>query len=186
VEDALKALHAGRAYHGWQHVEALLALWREHAALWHDREAARLAILFHDAVYDPRRADNERRSADLLRDWVGATVPPARLEAAAAMILATERHAVPEDLPAPVAADVALFLDMDLSILGADPAGFDAYDRAIRAEYAHVPEDAWRSGRGAVLRRLLARDPIFLTEPFRARHEAAARRNLRAAIDRLA
>jgi hypothetical protein len=98
-EDALKALHAGRAYHGWPHVEALLALWREYAGILHDPEAVHLAILFHDAVYDPRRTDNERASAALLRDWMAGTVPPARLEAAATMVLATERHAVPENLP---------------------------------------------------------------------------------------
>ncbi|MFD1111415.1 malate/lactate/ureidoglycolate dehydrogenase [Pseudoroseomonas ludipueritiae] len=183
-ENALKALHAGRAYHGWQHVEALLALWREYEGILHDAEAVRLAILFHDAVYDPRRSDNERASAALLRDWMAGTVPPARLEAAAAMVLATERHAVPENLPPELAADTASFLDMDLSILGAEPGRFDAYDRAIRQEYAHVPAEAYRTGRAAILRRLLARDPIFLTAPFRARFEDAARRNLQAALTR--
>ncbi len=64
---ALRALHAGRPYHGWAHVEALLALLAEAAGALRDPGAVRLAILFHDAVYDPRRADNEAESSALLR-----------------------------------------------------------------------------------------------------------------------
>lgn len=184
-EDALKALHAGRAYHGWRHVEALLDLWWRHRATLHDPKAVRLAILYHDAVYDPRRDDNESRSAALLRASEAGRVPPARLDAAEAMVLATARHLVPEGLPAPVAADMRCFLDMDLAILGAAPGEFAAYDDAIRAEYAHVADAGYHAGRAAVLRRLLARNPLYLTEPFRAALDAPARRNLSAALARL-
>ena len=185
-EDALRALHAGRAYHGWSHVEALLALWRRHRAALHDPEAVRLAILYHDAIYDPRRTDNEHNSAALLRASEAGRVSPKRLDAAEAMVLATARHAVPFWLPDPVTSDIRHFLDMDLAILGAPPADFAAYDRAIREEYAHVPEPAYRRGRAAVLRRLLERDPIYLTDTFRAEREAAARHNLSTALATLA
>lgn len=185
-EAGLRALHAGRPYHGWHHIEALLALWQQHAGLLHDPAAVRLAILYHDAVYDARQPDNERRSAGLLRESEAGQVPEARLAAAEAMILATERHQLPPGLAPAVAADAACFLDMDLAILGADAAGFAAYDAAIRQEYAHVPEAAYREGRAAVLRRLLARQPIYLTQAFRDRYEQPARRNLAAAIAALA
>lgn len=184
-EDALRALHAGRAYHGWPHVEALLELWWQHRAALRDPKAVRLAILYHDAVYDPARDDNEARSAALLRALETGRVPPARLDAAEAMVLATAHHTVPEGLPEAVAADARHFLDMDLAILGAAPQDFAAYDAAIRVEYAHVPDAAYRAGRAAVLRRLLARDPLYLTETFRATHDAAARRNLTAALAQL-
>ena len=175
---ALRARHAGRAYHGWAHVEALLGLLGEAAGAVRDPAAVRLAILFHDAVYDPRRTDNERSSAALLRARMAGRVAPARLDAAEAMVLATERHELPDGLPDAVASDARHFLDMDLAILGAPEDAFDAYDRAIRAEYAHVPEATFRAGRAAVLRGLRARAPIFLTPLFRARFEAPARRNL--------
>ncbi|MBO1077463.1 hypothetical protein [Roseomonas haemaphysalidis] len=184
-EDALRALHTGRAYHGWPHVQALLALWHRHRAALRDPEAVRLAILYHDAVYDPRRDDNEAASAALLRASEAGRVPPARLDAAEALVLATARHMAPDSLPEAVAADARYFLDMDLAILGASPEAFAAYDAAIRTEYAHVPEADYRAGRAGVLRRLLARNPLYLTEAFRATHDAAARRNLSAALARL-
>jgi predicted metal-dependent HD superfamily phosphohydrolase len=53
----------------------------------------------------------------------------------------------------------------------------------VRAEYAHVTDDAWRTGRAAVLRSLLAKDPLYLL----ATHwESAARRNLAAELAGLA
>ena len=67
---------------------------------------------------------------------------------------------------------------MDLSILGAGPDEFDAYERAIRREYSWVAEPAWRAGRAAVLRRFMERDRIFFSEEFRSRFEESARRNI--------
>ncbi len=107
---------------------------------------------------------------------------PARLDAAEALVRATERHEVPAGLPDAVAVDARHFLDMDLAILGAPADTFDCYDRAIRAEYAHVPEEAFRAGRTAVLRALRARESIFLTPLFRTRFEATTRRNLDRAL----
>jgi predicted metal-dependent HD superfamily phosphohydrolase len=185
-EEALKALHAGRAYHGWAHVEALLELWRHHRGALHDPEAVQLAILYHDAIYDPRRSDNEANSAALLRASEAGRVPPKRLDAAEAMVLATAQHRVPFWLPDFVTSDIRHFLDMDLSILGAASETFAAYDRAIREEYAHVPVPLYRRGRAAVLQRLLDRNPIFLTDTFRVAYEAAARDNLSAALAELA
>src|SRR5262249_22011217 len=50
----------------------------------------------------------------------------------------------------------AIMISIDLSILGADVATYDAYAAAIRQEYAHVPDAAYRSGRAAGLHRLSA------------------------------
>jgi predicted metal-dependent HD superfamily phosphohydrolase len=69
--------------------------------------------------------------------------------------------------------------DIDLSILGYPVEAFDAYERDIRAEYAWVPEEAFRHGRRRILEGLLRRDPLFQTETFRRRFESSARANLR-------
>ncbi|MGI4731087.1 MAG: HD domain-containing protein [Janthinobacterium lividum] len=183
----IRALHAGptRAYHGWSHIEALLALSHEVRGELHDPLAVRAAILLHDAVYDAHADDNEARSAALAAELLGGLLPPATLARTVRLIEATAAHAIPPGLDADEAADTARFLDMDLSILGAPEATFDCYEAGVRAEYAHVAEPAFRAGRMAILERFLARDPLFLSAWGRRRFEAAARANLRRSLDAL-
>ena len=180
LKRSLRALHRAkdRHYHGIAHVEALLALAREHRSALSDPEAVAAAIWFHDAVYDSRAKDNEARSAALAREKLGAHVESRRLARIAAMIEATATHEVPDFADAGARRDAALFLDMDLAILGAPPAAFDAYEQAVRREYGWVEEPAWRAGRAAVLKTFLARPHVFHTEEFRSRFERQARQNM--------
>jgi predicted metal-dependent HD superfamily phosphohydrolase len=150
-----------------------------------DPEAVEAAIWFHDAVYDARRDDNEARSAELAVERLRAAASPDRLAGIAAMIRATAGHAVP-DLPDGAAADCALFLDMDLAILGSEPPAFAAYERDVRREYAHVPEAQWIVGRRRVLETFLQRPVVYATPNFRSSHETQARRNITAALAALA
>lgn len=169
-----------RHYHDLTHLDACLAVLELHRGLTTRVGEVLTALLFHDAVYDPKRADNEAESASLARTVLtraGAPEPViARIEQ---MIVATRDHE-PHGVE-----DAALLLDVDLSILGEDRATFDAYDRAIREEHAFVPEGAYQSGRRAVLERFLARPRIFHTEPFHAEREQRARANIQEAIRRL-
>ena len=73
---------------------------------------------------------------------------------------------------------VELFLDADLSILGTDADLYDRYTAGIRAEYAHLDDEAWRVGRAMVLQGFLERPQLFFTAAGRERFEAAARRNI--------
>ena len=182
--DKIRVLHAGpdRGYHGWSHPLALLALHGEVAGMLHDAEAVRCAILLHDAIYEPRRKDNERRSAALAAEMLKDVVPEPTLGRTLRLIEATAHHAIPADLPADEMADMALFLDMDLSILGAAPAVFDAYEAGVRHEYREVPEAAFRAGRAAILEGFLAREALYFSDWGRDRFEAAARDNLRRSI----
>ena len=171
-----------RRYHTWAHIEALLgwfALRRDHL---HDPAAVELAILFHDAVYDPARSDNEAQSAQLLRD---ADLPDvsddARLRAVR-MIEATAAHGLADNLDENDRSDMAEFLDMDLSILGAAPAVFDGYERAIRDEYAFVPEALFRAARRGILERFLERPTLYFSDWGHERFEARARSNIAASI----
>jgi predicted metal-dependent HD superfamily phosphohydrolase len=163
-----------RHYHGLTHIEALLALLDDHRAEFADPEAVEAAVWFHDAIYDSRRSDNEARSAALAAEKL---IPLASLERVArivAMIEATATHALTDLSDEAARRDAALFLDMDLSILGAPQAAFDSYEAAVRREYAWVDDETWRSGRAAVLTKFLARPAIFHTEVFRTRYEARA------------
>jgi predicted metal-dependent HD superfamily phosphohydrolase len=131
------------------------------------------ALLFHDIVYDPTRHDNEDRSADeaaMALRALGWTAPGA--QAVGELIRAT-KHA-----SAPTTPDAAVVVDVDLAILGQAPEAFEAYERAIRREYEHVPEPAYRAGRANVLRRFLSRPQIYATDYFAGRYEMAARQNL--------
>lgn len=168
-----------RRYHTLQHIEFCL-----HEVGKHRPHAVRLteirwALLFHDAIYDARRNDNEARSADwACRVMQELQRPDDEIARVRNMILATA-HAAQAETP-----DEALLLDIDLSILGGDQTAFDEYDRAIRVEYEWVPEEAYRAARTNVLQGFLKRDRIFQTAAYR-QQEPAARRNIERALEKL-
>jgi len=167
-----------RHYHNLAHVDVMLGLARAHGSLLSDPEAVDAAIWFHDAIYDTRRPDNEARSAELAAERLGGLASSDRLGRIALMIRATAGHAMPEFADQGSRQDCALFLDMDLAILGSAPEEFAAYEAAVRREYAWVPEPLWIEGRRKVLESFLARPMIYASPQFQATHEAAARHNL--------
>jgi len=168
-----------RRYHTAQHIKfCLRELARNSAHAVHLNEV-RWALLFHDAIYDPLRNDNEAQSAD----WACRVMeelhrPKDEIARVRKLILATA-HAAKA-----ATTDEALLLDIDLAILGADQAEFDEYDRAIRVEYEWVPEVAYRFARAAVLESFLKREQIFETAAYRDR-DSIARQNLERALQRL-
>ncbi|XXZ16127.1 hypothetical protein WMF18_16060 [Sorangium sp. So ce315] len=171
----------GRAYHNLDHVRDVLARVGEIArdVGWRRPREVFLAALFHDAVYEPGRHDNEARSAELAREAIARWLPDEQIDAGLVerLILLTARHGALA--PADVDGEEALFLDCDMAILGSDPAAFDAYDRGIAAEYSAVPPELYAAGRRRFFEKLLAAERIFLSPYFRARLEERARDNLR-------
>jgi predicted metal-dependent HD superfamily phosphohydrolase len=176
---------AHRRYHVWNHVETLLKLkeWCRDDVFNH--QAVELAIYFHDAIYEPGEDDNEKRSADLMRAVLEKEVAPVNLEVARALILATASHDVPGDLENPVRSDCAVFLDMDLAVLGAAPDVFEAYGAAIREEFIEFPDGEWSLGRRKFLLSMLDRKTVFHTPRFRQTYEKQAQANLEAALSAL-
>jgi predicted metal-dependent HD superfamily phosphohydrolase len=141
-----------------------------------DVPAAQLAALFHDAVYDPRATDNEARSAALAvqaATRLGWTDDRAAL--VHRLVMATAGHR-------PADADEAALVDADLAILGAAPNEYTAYATAVRAEYAHVTDEAWRLGRATVLRGFATMDHLFSTPLMRRTREARAFANIAAEL----
>jgi len=171
-----------RAYHTLAHIEACLALLAEREDLSEaERRLLTCAIWWHDAVYDPLRQDNEEQSAALARtDLTALGEPQEAIEEVARLIFLTKGHTVP-------AGDRlgALLVSIDLAILGAAPAAYDAYARAIRQEYAWSPEALYQAGRAKVLRLFLDADAIFPDPALRQRLEAQARENLQREYMRL-
>ena len=188
VRDELVRAYAApdRHYHNLAHIEAMLGLARAHGGALSDPEAVEAAIWFHDAVYDTRRHDNEARSAELATERLGGATASDRIGFIATMIRATAGHRLPDFSTAGAARDCALFLDMDLAILGSAPDDFAAYEAAVRREYAWVPEALWIEGRRKVLDSFLARPTVYASPQFQASHEATARRNLTRSLAALA
>jgi predicted metal-dependent HD superfamily phosphohydrolase len=179
-----------RAYHHFDHVREVLRHYVDVAAGpgWHQPVEVALAILYHDAIYEAGRGDNETRSAQLASERIPHWLPHAGVDLArvAELIRLTARHGTfaPGDFPADATGDdTRRFLDCDMAILGAAPDVFDAYDRAIAAEYrGRVPGWLFRNRRRAFLKGLLAKDRIYLSGEFHLRHDAAARANLRRVV----
>lgn len=163
-----------RAYHNLKHIHNLLG-WAEN---WGENinnfQTMGFAIWFHDAIYDPRRNDNEEQSANLaVARLKYLKVPDAQIATARQMILATKTHDLTD-----LDSEGKLFLDLDLSILGADASAYQAYSRAIRREYSFVAEPLYRNGRQRILQNFLARDFIYATAPVRETFELPARENI--------
>ncbi len=180
VRDALVAAYdePHRSYHALQHLRECIDRFDGCRDLAEHPGEVEIALWFHDAVYDARRSDNEQRSAEWAkRALVAAAVSADAVARVAALVLAT-RHSQ----ATPTGADEQLLVDVDLAILGAEPARFAEYEQQIRREYAHVPEAEFRARRSAVLAGFLARDPIYGTPRLRAALEPRARTNLALAI----
>lgn len=177
--------HAGRPYHDAGHVAAVLRevddLALSEGLTGVALACCRLAAVFHDAVQEPGRGDDEERSAALAeRELAAAGVEPGVPERVAELVRCTSDHRPPAgDLAA------AVLCDADLAVLGWPPEDYRWYAAAVRREYAHVDEAAWRVGRAAVLRDLLARERLYTTPTGRTRREAAARANLAAELSSL-
>jgi predicted metal-dependent HD superfamily phosphohydrolase len=161
-----------RAYHTLQHIAE--GIEQIKAARNPPPEVA-LAWWFHDGVYDPKRQDNEDKSAAWAKAVLGATPLSAKVEAA---ILATK-------LGAP-AADPGqrLLVDVDLAILAAPEPRFSEYQAQIRREYAFVADADYARERLGVLRGFTARAYIYQSPELRGL-ETRARKNLERAINAL-
>ncbi|WP_188667797.1 DUF4031 domain-containing protein [Tersicoccus solisilvae] len=133
-----------------------------------------LAAWFHDAVYRGAAGDDEEQSAALAeRTLTAAGLERDEATEVGRLVRLTAGHA-PDD------EDVGgrVLCDADLAVLGRDPAGYARYLADVRAEYGHLSDEAFATGRRAVVEQLLALDPLFRTRSGRQRWEKAARRNL--------
>jgi predicted metal-dependent HD superfamily phosphohydrolase len=111
------------------------------------------ACLYHDAIYDTTRGDNEELSAAVAtRELDGIGWSASRCGSVAAMIVATASHVS------------------------------ETYVNGVRAEYGHVDDSQWLTGRSAVLRGFLGRRRLFATQFMYATFEHRARANIEAEL----
>ncbi|MET0814020.1 MAG: hypothetical protein ABWX88_02400 [Pseudoxanthomonas sp.] len=179
-----------RAYHNFGHVQEVLHRFAEVTVGpgWTQPSEVYLAVLYHDAVYEAGRKDNEARSAEMAMAQIARWLPEQGIDTlrVAELIDLTARHGQfsPGDFGDDgFSLDTRHFLDCDMAILGAEAGVFDAYDAGIAEEYrGHVPAFLFRLNRKRFLKGLLARERIYLSDWFHQRYDAPARANLRRAI----
>lgn len=169
-----------RHYHNLEHLADMFRVVDRLSAQVEEPAALHMAVWFHDAVYDSRAKDNERRSGELAVDLLGPIgVPASAIDRIVQMIWATQHTA---DAAPPAMRDTRALLDADLAILGAAEDRYARYARDIRTEYAWVPDADYRAGRARVLEQFLARPRIYFTDVMFEEGETRARANLRAEI----
>jgi predicted metal-dependent HD superfamily phosphohydrolase len=164
----------------------LLGRWAEPQRQYHDRThlAAVLDVVDRFAHLAPQAEGdaNERGSAKVAEALLTALGAPAAVAAEVArLVRLTAGHDTTADDP-----DGELLCDADLAILAADQHGYAEYAAAVRREYAHVPDDAFRAGRARILRALLDLPSIYRLPPLRSSWEARARANVTAELAALA
>ena len=166
-----------RAFHTLHRVAECLEILAAHRSLARQPLELELAIWFHAASADVRRADNELRNAERASECLldaGATGDQAgRLHD---LVLATAPHAELQG------EDQCLLIDILNAIYGARPTRYDEFERQRRQEHRHVPQSLYQSVRRKALRDLQNAQQIYWTPIFRERYESAARTNIQRAL----
>lgn len=159
---------AARRYHNLDHLVHGLTEIRVWAANTEpdqqDIDTVKKAFWFHDAVYEHTQnsVSNEEASARL---WLSSALDTTNVEEPADLIRATDHFqegGITHRLK-------HIMLGADLAILGQDDDVYDAYAKAIRAEYGHVSDAVYKENRCKAIVHLVERveacqlygDPYF-------------------------
>ena len=170
-----------RHYHNLNHINHVLVTIERFNLELQNPVAVKLAAWFHDFVYDSQSSDNEFQSAKLARELLtDINISTELIDRVQQLILATKGHQIdPND------ADLSIFLDADLAILGTDPVQYQDYARSIRQEYSWVSDAAYQAGRTKVLQSFLQRDRLYCTDLLFDELESIARINIQQELTKI-
>ncbi len=147
-ENRLKELIIGchsephRHYHNLHHILQVTTMCEKADASEKDKLILRIAAWFHDIIYDPKSADNEQQSADLMQEIMGqAGVNKSTIQKAANLILITKDH-----LSAKTKLE-KIITDADMFIFSQSPDIYDTYAANVRKEYAAFSDHEFNTGR---------------------------------------
>ena len=172
-----------RQYHTLDH---LAVMWHRHRRMargplrtLRGRRLVASAIVFHDAVYNPRRSDNEVASAVL---WCrlarqSRRLPREMIRQVAVAIEATAHHS---DVTVGGAWKpwVQWVLDLDLAPIASSRQRFMTNGSRLRSEQSHLSATAWQAHARQFYAALQRRDQIFHFPWMVTAFEANARRHL--------
>lgn len=163
-----------RKYHTLEHLDTLYNLFQYYRVLFTDEEYSILcaSALFHDAIYNVKRDDNEKQSSRLARSWI-------------------EQNGVSDDIRKMVERLINdmyepgenflndFFQDADMAILAAPEQIYAEYAENVKEEYtSQFTDDEYISGRKAFLTHLLCKKKIYRTNIFQSTQEAVAISNI--------
>ncbi|TDF42267.1 hypothetical protein EYS14_05415 [Alteromonadaceae bacterium M269] len=168
---------SGRYYHNVSHLISVLKCLDSTVHLAENRHAIKLALWFHDSVYEPFSASNEIDSAKwALRFLKENGACEASAQYVYNLIMATAHSRPPETN------DERLIVDIDLSVLGAADHAYDKFANGVRKEYQKVPSFIYRIKRKKILSSFLKRERIYFFGYFFEVYESIARENIRREI----
>lgn len=162
-----------RHYHNLSHLNYLFLKLEDYKSIVKDTDTLMYSIFYHDLVYNPKRNDNELKSANLAKKrLVELGLPLEKVENCFLQIMATKEHTDAVDK------DTQILLDMDLGILGEPDEQYQVYIKNIRKEYSMYPNLLYNAGRKKVLKHFLEMSTIYKTKEFQLQYEKRAKRNL--------
>jgi predicted metal-dependent HD superfamily phosphohydrolase len=169
-----------RFYHNQSHIKQCLAEAKQVRYLVKNYPALKMAIWFHDIIYDPRGQNNEEKSAALaFITLTGAFLNNNFAERVMNLVLATKHVILPTDN------DEKFIVDIDLSSFGLPEEKFNENTQLIRQEYDWVPTEIFARERTKILKAFQARPTVFLTPFFQQKYEKTAQANLKHSIAQL-
>jgi predicted metal-dependent HD superfamily phosphohydrolase len=180
-----------RFYHTKTHIDSMLTLFslvgtaNEASLELSNQTVIILSIIFHDVIYDASKHNNELMSSELFLEFAKDVILPENIDhqivkQVVRFILATQSHIlIDSKLNGPYDSSLLLFLDLDLSILGASPLSYDEYTRNIYKEYSpfYSPR-SYRSGRLNILEKFVAAPKLFKTQIMQEKFEILAKENI--------
>jgi predicted metal-dependent HD superfamily phosphohydrolase len=170
---------SGRYYHTLEHLRHMFEVYDRFFST--HSSTHELTFWYHDFFYDPKRSDNEDRSAVLAQRRVEQDLQvPAGVGLKVRDLTLFSHYTRP-----PSTRDEMVLHDVDLAIFGESADLFGKYEKDIRQEYSFVPEVDYRKGRADILRRFI-RDPFYFTpEMCYSSYEDLAKKNIRKSLELL-
>lgn len=166
-----------RYYHNLQHIYSVLTTIEFLKTSVQDLFTVKIAVWFHDVVYDTHTKDNEEKSAEYAGEMLKKLAfNHDKIEKVKQLILATKYHEA-DDI------DTQVLLDADLGIFAADKIQYQQYTQAIRQEYGWVSDAEYIRERSKILTRFLQRPAIYFTPLMLQSAEELARLNIQGELD---
>ncbi len=173
VEIRTHYTNSKRHYHNLLHIENILNELISVKDKIKDWNAILFSMYYHDYIYSATKNNNEELSAEFAKDSLERiSVPKIMIEKCYNQIIATKSHSKNSDN------DTNIFIDADLSILGASWEQYLIYTKQIRTEYSIYPTFIYNKGRKKVIKHFLEMEAIFKTKSFSEKYEEIAKCNL--------